>query len=105
MGEEGLTLTAAVAVVFVLIFMEGLGVITEVGNFTSILYVERDVGITGSVIVVFEVTLLSALNMSEMVGGIGVAERSIGLAFVPVCRYCGNVCSCKTRFCRCGIKC
>lgn len=103
MGEEGLTLTAAVAVVFVLIFMEGLGVITEVGNFTSILYVERDV--TGSVIVVFEVTLLSALNMSEMVGGIGVAERSIGLAFVPVCSYCGNVCSCKTRFCSCGIKC
>ena len=81
LSEEGVIPIASVVGDFVLIFMEGLGVIVEVRvvveNCGSIPYVERDIGITGPVTSVFEVSLLGVLNMSEMAGGNIMVESVI----------------------------
>ena len=81
LSEEGVIPIASVVGDFVLIFMEGLGVIIEVRvvveNCGSILYVERDIGIAGPVTSVFEVSLLGVSNMSEMAGGNIIVESVI----------------------------
>ena len=81
LSEEGVIPIASVVGDFVLIFMEGLGVIVEVRvvveNCGSIPYVERDIGIAGPVTSVFEVSFLGVSNMSEMAGGNIVAESVI----------------------------